>query len=77
MRPEEYDRMAIAGKEYSGEALPPAHFVPEGRRLVMDWSSDESTTDDGWECAVTGGLATLRFGDREAEHSFIQLLKHE
>ena len=49
---EKYDILQIANKSYSGPNLPPPHFVPEGRRAVLSWISDESTTDEGWEFTV-------------------------
>eukprot|EP00404_Azadinium_spinosum_P009878 CAMPEP_0180544224 /NCGR_PEP_ID=MMETSP1036_2-20121128/69406_1 /TAXON_ID=632150 /ORGANISM="Azadinium spinosum, Strain 3D9" /LENGTH=45 /DNA_ID= /DNA_START= /DNA_END= /DNA_ORIENTATION= len=33
----------------------------------MTWSSDESTTDEGWEFTVTSGTACVKLPEREAE----------
>ncbi|CAE8649257.1 unnamed protein product, partial [Polarella glacialis] len=60
---EDYDILEIAGTSYSGSKLPPPHFVPEGRKAVMNWTSDKSTTDEGWEFTVTAGVSHLRFED--------------
>lgn len=61
-----YDLMEICGEEYSGEELPPPHWVPEGHRLVMTWTTDLSTTDEGWEFTVNSGVTCVRFEDRDA-----------
>eukprot|EP00929_Paragymnodinium_shiwhaense_P124124 TRINITY_DN9906_c0_g1_i2.p1 TRINITY_DN9906_c0_g1~~TRINITY_DN9906_c0_g1_i2.p1 ORF type:complete len:1795 (+),score=374.70 TRINITY_DN9906_c0_g1_i2:60-5387(+) len=60
-----YDTMTIAGVDYSGdEELPPDHYVPEGRKTILTWQSDASTTDEGWEFAVRFGIAKACFGQR-------------
>jgi len=62
-----YDTMKIAGEEYSGDELPPTFFVPEGLWTRLVWSSDASTTDEGWEFTVKSGLSYLQHPDYEVE----------
>jgi len=67
-----YDVMEIDGKEYSGDELPPVHFVPEGRKTRMIWRSDDSTTEEGWECTVTSGMSVVRMPGRECDFGALE-----